>query len=486
MLENGKSIDLLRLYLCVREKGGYESVTKDGVWDSVANEIGCDSDVSASLQAVYVKYLELLDKWFCKIVKDETSCSNDVGMKVVDSEKLFSDIEMNDYREFLDMAGVKRETDVKDLSSCVGSDEGVDVKDDAAIESGGGTNEENESSRKRKRERYLPLLDWVKRVSKDPCDPAIGSVPSRSKWKNYGTSYVWKQVLSAREALLVKRNIDPMAEQAWQKNLMMHPKMYDNRTEKSSARYSQRLVIKETKPVNTLRKPSLQDSPASSSTCNVSDLEDNEDSFYGYNFRRKRIPLGRNCQAKVPEWKEQTYEPETKWFGTPIWPLEKSEVRSSLIELERIGKGRQDSCGCPFPGSSECVNFHIDEKRNRVKLELGSAFYKWKINQMGESVAECWTPDEERKFEDIIKANPVSLGITFWDDMTTHFKKRSMAVLVRYYFNVYLIRRRAHQNRSDPSNIDSDDELETIGNEASHNDPGSIFRSPKKAHLNVR
>lgn len=217
MLGNGKSIDLLRLYLCVREKGGYESVTKNCVWDLVANEIGCDSDVSASLKVVYVKYLELLDEWFCKIVKDDTSCSNDVDMKLVDSRKLFSDIEMKDYKEFVDMAGVKRETDVIDLSSCVGSVEGLDVKDDVAIESGGVTNEDNESGRKRKRERYLPLLDWVKRVSKDPCDPVIGSLPDRSKWKGYGTEYVWKQVLSAREALLVKPpNIDPKVKQVWQ------------------------------------------------------------------------------------------------------------------------------------------------------------------------------------------------------------------------------------------------------------------------------
>ena len=63
-----------------------------------------------------------------------------------------------------------------------------------------------------------------------------------------------------------------------------------------------------------------------------------------------------------------------------------------------------------------------------------------------------------------------------------------MAIFVSYYFNVYLYRRRAYQNRSDPSNIDiDDDELENIGNDASNKAaPGSIFCSPKKTHVNAR
>nr|XP_043629203.1 AT-rich interactive domain-containing protein 1 [Erigeron canadensis] len=461
MLGDGKSVDLLRLYLCVRDKGGYQSVTENGIWDLVAKDIGCDSDASASLKVVYVKYLELLEVWFCKVVKHK-----DTRMKVFDP---FSDAEMKDY------------TDVKDLQSCVGSVDGSDAKDGVVIESG----EENELSRKRKRERYLPLLDWVKRVSKDPCDPAIGLLPERNKWKLYESEYVWKQALTAREALLLKPSLDPKARQIWKKNLRMHPAMYDDQT--ATSRCSQRLIsAKETQPVIHSRKSLAQDCSESSSTGSPSDRED-EDCFRGYNFKQKRTPLGRNFQAKVPEWMETAYEPEAKWLGTPIWPLEKTETRSSLIELERVGKGRQDSCGCQFMGSSECVRFHIYEKGNRIKLELGSAFYKWKFDDMGEKVALTWTPSEEKIFEDIIKANPVSLGITFWDDITSHFKSKSMAVLVSYYFNVYLLRRRAHQNRSDPSNIDSDDdELEKFGSEASNNAPGSIFCSPKKVHLNVR
>ncbi|KAJ0479035.1 hypothetical protein HanHA300_Chr13g0506401 [Helianthus annuus] len=118
---------------------------------------------------------------------------------------------MKDFNEF-----VEGELDVKDLQSCVGSVEGLDVKDGVVIESGLGTKEENEVSRKRKRERYLPMLDWIKRVSKDPCDLAIGSLPERSKWKIYGGEHVWKQVLSAREARLLPTNVDPIVKLKWQ------------------------------------------------------------------------------------------------------------------------------------------------------------------------------------------------------------------------------------------------------------------------------
>ncbi|KAK1418675.1 hypothetical protein QVD17_27821 [Tagetes erecta] len=488
MLGDGKPINLLKLYLCVREKGGYESVSSNGIWDLVAEEIGCDSNLSASLKVIYVKYLDLLDVWFCETCKGkdlvgESLCFDDVEMKVGDSGKFFSDVEMKDYKEF-----VERGLDVKDSQSCVGTvGGGIDAKDGVVVESGLGSKEENESSRKRKRERYLPMLDWVKRVAKDPCDLAIGSLPERSKWKIFGGEYVWKQALSAREARLLKTNVDPKAKQKWQKNLRMHPTMYDDLAEKSTSRCSQRLIsAKETRLTRPVRKPQPQDCSESSSAGSPSDRED-EDSFWGYKLKRKRTPLGRHFQAKVPEGTEQTYEPDTKWLGTPIWPLPKTEFRSSLIELERVGKGRQDSCGCQFPGSVECIRFHISEKRNRVKLELGSAFYRWKFDDMGESVGLCWTAKEEQMFEEIIKSNPPSAGITFWDDLTSHFKYKTKTVLVSYYFNVYLNRRRAHQNRSDPSNIDSDDdELEKIGNMTNNNDPGSIFCSPKKVHLNGR
>nr|GEU54906.1 AT-rich interactive domain-containing protein 1-like [Tanacetum cinerariifolium] len=125
--------------------------------------------------------------------------------------------------------------------------------------------------------------------------------------------------------------------------------------------------------------------------------------------------------------------------------LTKETVKQrSHIERERIGKGRQSSCGCKFKGSLECVRFHISEKRYRVRLELGPAFANWKFDTMGEEVSLYWTMHEEKKFAKLIKLNPESSSKRFW----------------------------AYQNRTDPSNVDSDDdELEKV--------KGSILCSPK-------
>ncbi|XP_024992494.1 AT-rich interactive domain-containing protein 1-like [Cynara cardunculus var. scolymus] len=341
-----------------------------------------------------------------------------------------------------------------------------------------GIEDEKELSRKRKRDCYLMSLDWVKRVAKNPCDPAIGFVPGMSKWEAYGSEEVWKQVLLAKEAMQMKVNVDSNA--IWEKKLKMHPDMYDDRATKSTTRCSRRLVSsKETRLILFSRKSEVRDCYESSFTGSRSEIEP-EDDFLASNYKKKWIPLGRYFQAEIPPWTGETYETETRWLGTRVWPLEKTEHRSSLIEREQMGKGRQGSCGCEFVGSLECVRLHIAEKRSRVKLELGSAFAKWKFDKMGEEVSSKWTRHEEKKFAKIIKSNPKSSGTSFWDELTTYFKNKTRPVLVSYYFNVYLLRRRAHQNRSNPSKVDSDDdELEKIGQKINES-IGPTLCSPKR------
>ncbi|KAJ0590419.1 putative ELM2 domain-containing protein [Helianthus annuus] len=328
-----------------------------------------------------------------------------------------------------------------------------------------GIENEKESIRKRKKECYLPMLDWVKRVASNPCDPVIGSLPESSKWKGYGNERVWKQVLRAKEAMSLKVNVDSNVKQSfWQKKQKMHPDMYDERTKKPNTRCSQRLIsIEENLSTLLSRKPQVLDYSDLSST--ESDVEE-KDSLWACNYKKKRIPLGQAFQAEVPNWTNATQESETRWLGTRVWPLDETENRTSLIEREPIGKGRRGSCGCQLIGSLDCVRFHVAEKRSRLKLELGSAFVKWKFDSMGEDVSLEWTKTEEKKFARIIKSNPWSSGRSFWDVLVTSFKNRTRAVVVSYYFNVYLLRRRAHQNRADPSNVDSDDdELEKVGGE---------------------
>lgn len=394
-------------------------------------------------------------------------CEKYWGSISMDLGQFFMEVDITDEQNYV---GFK---DVGSIDCCGGEKHKVCV----------GIEEEKELIRKRKKECYLPLLDWVKHVAKNPCDPAIGSLPERpSKWKAYGSDHVWKQVLLAKEAMRLKVNDDLNDKQSvWQKKLKMHPDMYNDRTKKPNSRCSQRLVsVKETRSILLSRKLQVRDYSESSSTGSLSDVDD-EDSFWATDYRRKRIPLGQSFQAEIPTWSNgKPYESESRWLGTRVWPLEETEKRSSLIEREPIGKGRQDFCGCQFMGSLECVRFHIAEKRSRLKLELGTAFFKWKIDTMGEEVSLKWITNEENNFADIIKSNPESSGRSFWYELVTYFKNKPRMVLVSYYFNVYLLRRRAHQNRADPSNVDSDDdELEKVGLELNKS-AGSILCSPKK------
>lgn len=79
------------------------------------------------------------------------------------------------------------------------------------------TIEEGNLSNKRKRECLSGLLNWMTMVAKNTCDPDVGSLPDKSKWKSYGNSETWKQVLLAREAMFLKKNVDSGAEQHnWQ------------------------------------------------------------------------------------------------------------------------------------------------------------------------------------------------------------------------------------------------------------------------------
>eukprot|EP00249_Psilotum_nudum_P018363 c26765_g1_i1 orf=390-1421(-) len=137
----------------------------------------------------------------------------------------------------------------------------------------------------------------------------------------------------------------------------------------------------------------------------------------------------------------------------------------------RVGKGRSEVCSCTHRGSIDCVRLHIEEKRQALKDEVGEAFFAWGFDKMGESVSEKWMHDEELTFQEIVRMNPSSLEKNFWISLLGAFPSKSMADLVSYYFNVFVVRKRAMQNRYNPENIDSDDDetefFESEGDEIS-------------------
>lgn len=252
-----------------------------------------------------------------------------------------------------------------------------------------------------------------------------------------------------------------------QKYQRMHPCMYDDNT----------VPIYNLRKRLSFDKKELSQEPVSKTSDSSS--TDSSDDY-------KPVPLGSDYQAQLPEWNGVISDSDLKWLGTQEWPLNLTRGRNRYpVERDPIGKGRQDPCGCSDAGSVGCIKFHIAEKRRRLKLELGPAFLHWGFDKMGEDVTFAWTAADEKKFEDIVMSNPPSLGIYFWDEIVESFPSRSKADLVSYYYNVFLLRRRGHQNRVTPNEIDSDDESESgiatngSGHEV-HNSRGSIFYSPKK------
>ena len=169
------------------------------------------------------------------------------------------------------------------------------------------------------------------------------------------------------------------------------------------------------------------------------------------------IPVGPNFQAEVPEWTGEVTESDSKWLGKQVWPSENGAC-SFQIEKDFVGRGKPDSCDCRFPGSVECVRFHIAEKRMKLKLDLGALFYHWRFDQMGEVISLAWTTEEEKRFKHMVRSNFSLRSPSFWDNAMRILPTKTRENLVSYYFNVFLIRRRIYQNRVTPRKVDSDDD----------------------------
>ncbi|KAH1044824.1 hypothetical protein AAZX31_09G236200 [Glycine max] len=643
MMSNGDPLDLYKLFMVVKEKGGYDAVCKNKLWDLVGEEYGLGVKVGSSVELAYSKHLSSLEACLknvadgklpeCGLVDDRVkfhkhlmeaqaeSLLDDSGEKEVgdglerracccpDGRKLggsnrvkgvkpesnvaelervyeyldgtkscvsdsvkgkksdYNGDEFDNVCDFLDgreLCGTNRvkgmspesngdkkvqseglvdldmldhgtdehiirnlcslnterdileefdggkiltvdasdaESNMPRLSdgskSCDNDDD--DDSDDVLILDPSGVDKEI-FGRKRKRESKSEMLSWITSIAKNPCDPAVGSIPEKSKWKSYSSQEIWKQALLFREAVFLKKDFETISEQLSWQGQKMHPSMYDDRV---GAIYNLRQRLKCDKRVLFGKATSEGVSSASSGgthgylertpssraeDCAEKQLPDSCTARSSLDIcARVPIPLGPNHQAEVPEWTDITYEVDSKWLGTQIWPLKTVNSKHHLFERDPIGEGRQDSCSCRVQGSVECVRFHIAKKRAKVKLELGEAFHQWNLHKVGEEIGGSWTEKEEKKFKDVVKSNPASLEKCFWDHLFKTFPKKSREDLVSYYFNVFLLQRRAYQNRHTPDNIDSDDdesECTPLRKVFGHHPPKArsfTLLSPKKA-----
>ncbi|GLU12463.1 hypothetical protein SLE2022_291410 [Rubroshorea leprosula] len=186
---------------------------------------------------------------------------------------------------------------------------------------------------------------------------------------------------------------------------------------------------------------------------------------------RKHVPIGPNHQADVPVWDSEVTENaanhvcssevaadgyEKALMGTCIVPM--PDLESSSYDGEMVGKGRTD-CGCNDKGSVRCVRQHVDEAREKLRKYIGhERFVELGFCDVGELVAEKWSEEEEQLFDKVVYSNPVSLGRNFWNSLSVVFPYRTKKEIVSYYFNVFMLRKRAEQNRCESMSIDSDND----------------------------
>ncbi|KAM6556697.1 hypothetical protein CsatB_003716 [Cannabis sativa] len=495
-------VDLFKLFLLVRNKGGFEFVSKKRLWAKVAKESGLGVGATASVKLVYLKYLSELEKWLGeKRFTDQTSGNGNFRLLSMESESEFRDLfpdrvewdgskdckvvklkfdsqnggECNKKKLCLsDTIQCKRDNDEKIVNK---DQEGDDLLLSSLI------NKKEKTCNKRKRESLSGLLNWLTDIAKHSGDPSIGIIAGPSKLMEHGEKNLWVQAMRAREVLLQTRHLDSRKEESLvQKKLKMHPSMYEDNNAviyPSSDRLRSRTripsVVKSrscpcckpcssspTKLIST-HKVELESEPKEEASV-VDDLPVLVKEVYSSedDTIQKQVSVGPLFQADVPEWTGVIFESDSKWLGTRVWPLECGDQKVSIETTDTIiGKGRQEFCNCPLPGSVGCVRFHIAEARMKLKRELGLAFYRWKIDRMGEEICLQWTTEEEKKFKDIVRSS-----MHFNEKKARWFIRKKREQVVSYYFNVFLVLKRSYQNRVTPINIDSDDdetEFGTIG-----------------------
>lgn len=172
---------------------------------------------------------------------------------------------------------------------------------------------------------------------------------------------------------------------------------------------------------------------------------------------RKEVPVGPEHQADVPE-----FDPDSSRKYISNHGEDDSQVGVcviSNIEHEIVITKTVTDCNCSDGGSVRCVQQHVNEARLNLKESLGlEKFIDLGFGNMGEEVACNWTEEEEQLFQGVVYSNPVSHGKRFWEELKIAFPTRSKKELISYYFNVFILRRRAVQNRSQLLAIDSDDD----------------------------
>ncbi|XP_027342630.1 AT-rich interactive domain-containing protein 2 [Abrus precatorius] len=514
-LGNGQLVDLYKLFSLVKERGGYAVVSEKGLWGNVTKQLGLDLELLALVKLVYDKYLNDFERQFRNTFEEKNikngnhGCDWDFESLPLDLEKEFRGLlrpnlkdkdddelvmlESEKIRKYIDLVSCNNDTNIldtknqnnkcKDVQQVDGDDDDEKscngIKDDPASLGAESTKKEF-TKNKRKREALTAMLNWMRHIAKHPLDPLTQPMPKPLKWKEYEGQNFFGQVLRAREVLLQSRHVERNSGSSSLQKVKMHPAMYDDPVTLDH-RATVRLRCSERLPTSVKSRSCSCCNPCSPNGNRLASSINTEAENCplekkttpdlltakimadpsGDDVREKQVSVGPLFQAEVPEWTGVVSESDSKWLGTQVWPL-KHDTKPAT-ETDLLGRGKQSKCCCQFRGSVKCVRFHIIENRLKLKLKLGSVFYHWGFDQMGEEVSLQWTAEEEKKFKDIMRSNIPSQKKLFWNNPSKYFPNKTRRDLVSYYFNVFLIQLRSYQNRVTPKNVDSDDDEVEFG-----------------------
>ncbi|RDX73748.1 AT-rich interactive domain-containing protein 2, partial [Mucuna pruriens] len=492
LVGDGEELDLYKLFSLVKERGGYAKVSRKGLWGSVTKELGLDFKVCSSVKLVYDKYLNEFERWLKKTFKEKNfkngnhGCDWGIRWLTLDLDKEFRgllcpNVKSNKIKKNTDLDICNNDINLLDTKDQNNKSEVVQhIEDPATLGAEGAEKEFN--SRKRKREALSGMLNWMKNIAKHPLEPLPKQIPKPSKWKECKgqDQDCFGQFLRTREVLSLRQHEEPNSGQSSLQKMKMHPAMYEDHVAPGrhatwKSRCSERLPSSGKSrscsccnpfPPNGNRLTGSLNMGAEK--CPLEKTTETPDVLTaktiaepsGDDSLKKQVSVGPRFQAEVPEWTGVVSESDSKWAGTQTWPLKHDSEPATETDL---GRGRQEKCSCEFPGTVGCVRLHIAENRMKLKLELGSSFYHWKFDRMGEEASLQWTTEEGKKFKDIMRSNIPSTNKYFWNNPSKYFPGKTRRNLVNYYFNAFLIQLRSYQNRVTPKNVDSDDDEVEFG-----------------------
>ncbi|XP_052113133.1 AT-rich interactive domain-containing protein 1-like [Arachis duranensis] len=258
----------------------------------------------------------------------------------------------------------------------------------------------------------MELLSWVKNVAVNSYGESKVGLTCNNKNPEK------KKVLSYREAASNKKRFRSSREQQFWKSQKMCPSLYEE--EPKDGMYNLRKKLKKnnnerfsskrsTFSIRTSSNASLdpqnqeekKEDKEKKHTAKKMSNNSKQKSFFDRHVRVKHVPIGPRHQVMVPEWNGgggiASLESDSKWLGTRIWPLKDGMNPRVMIERDPIGKGRQDSCGCLARGLVDCVGFHVAQKRTKLKLELGRAFYELDLDKPRTDMRKLLSEEEEEE-----------------------------------------------------------------------------------------